>query len=323
MVVRQSELAHLVLFAALVGGVLSFGLSVLVGRTLTVPIGRLQRAAAAVGAGRLRGRLPEKRGDEFGELYASFNRMARQLRRARVQEVRTARVLAWGEMARQVAHEIKNPLTPIKLAIQHLRRAYSDNRPDFPDVLDRNVEQILIEIDRLTDIARAFSRYGAPPESAGPLERVAVSRVVQEALTLYRSGDAHIEYVDEVRTGLPHVVARTGELKEVLLNLIENARMATPPGGRILVSAHLDGNTVELRVSDTGEGIPEDQLEKVFEPHFSTRSTGTGLGLLIVRRLVESWGGTIAAESETGRGTTIRVRLMIARTDEEVSARDS
>ena len=321
MIIRQNELAHLVLFAALIGGVLSFGLSILVGRTLTVPIGRLQRAAAAVGAGKLRVKLPENGHDEFGELYRSFNRMARRLRRARAQEIRTARVLAWGDMARQIAHEIKNPLTPIKLAIQHLRRAYNDNRPDFGNVLDRNVDQILVEIDRLTDIARAFSRYGAPPESAGPLEHVRISRVVQESLTLYRSGDTRIEYVDEVRTGLPPVIARTGELKEVLLNLIENARLATPEGGTILVSAHLDGaNMVELRVSDTGEGIPEDQLEEVFEPHFSTRSTGTGLGLLIVRRLIESWGGTVSAESRAGHGTTIRVRLQIAK-DEVVAAR--
>ncbi|NIP78669.1 MAG: HAMP domain-containing protein, partial [Gemmatimonadetes bacterium] len=104
------------------------------------PIGELRRAAAAVGRGHFRVRLPDDRADEFGDLFASFNRMARRLRRARAQELRTARILAWGEMARQVAHEIKNPLTPIKLSIQHIRRAYRDRREDFEPILESNVE---------------------------------------------------------------------------------------------------------------------------------------------------------------------------------------
>ncbi len=311
-VIRQREMAHLILFAALVGGLLSLALSVAVGRALARPMGRLQRAAAAVGRGRLRVRLPEHTRDEFGQLFASFNRMVRRLQRARAQELRTARVLAWGEMARQVAHEIKNPLTPIKLSVQHLRRAHADGRADFGDILERSVDQILIEIDRLTEIARAFSRYGAPGESAGPLEAVSVEAVAHEALTLYRTGDPQLRYDDDIEATLPAVLARSGELKEVILNLLENARNATPAGGRIAVVAHRQNGAVELCVQDNGIGIPPDLLNRVFEPHFSTRTTGTGLGLPIVRRLVESWGGAVTAESEAGRGTTIRVRLQIA-----------
>src|SRR5690606_12876810 len=191
-------------------------LSVLVGRALARPIGQLRRAAMAVGAGRLRSRLPEQRADEFGELFTVFNRMVRRLRRARAQEIRTARVLAWGEMSRQVAPEIKNPLTPIKLSVQHLRRAYADGRPDFAEILELNVEQILAEIDRLTEIARVFARFGAPPEAAGPLERVDVGRVVEETLTLYRAGEGGVRYVTEVEADLPPAHARAGELKEVL-----------------------------------------------------------------------------------------------------------
>jgi signal transduction histidine kinase len=310
--VRQQEMAHLILFAALIGALLSLALSVAVGRALAGPIGQLQRAAAVVGAGQLRVQLPEQTRDEFGRLYASFNRMVRRLRRARSQELRAARVLAWGEMARQVAHEIKNPLTPIKLAVQHLRRAYSDRRSDFEQVLDRNVEQILVEIDRLSDIARAFSRYGAPPESAGPVAAVDVANVVQEALTLYRAGDAQLQYADDIEPGLPRVRSRPGELKEVILNLLENARAATAPPGRIAVTARRDSDAVELCVEDNGVGISAELLPRIFDPHFSTRTTGTGLGLAIVRRLVESWGGSVRAESEAGRGTVIHVRLLIA-----------
>ncbi len=308
---RQNELADVILFAALMGALLSFALSLAVGRTLAGPIGRLRRAAAAVGAGRLRVRLPETQGDEFGDLYASFNRMVRRLRRARTRERETARVLAWGEMARQVAHEIKNPLTPIKLSVQHLRRAHRDQRPDFGPVLEESVEQILDEIDRLTEIARAFSRYGAPEENA-PLESVPIRDVVREALTLYRAADDAIAYRDDVPADVPAVLARKGEMKEVLLNLVENARQALEDGGTITVRAVAADGRVDLSVEDDGPGIAPDLLPRVFDPHFSTRSTGTGLGLAIVRRLVESWGGSVTAQSEPGFGTAVRMRLQAA-----------
>ncbi|MBX6364847.1 MAG: HAMP domain-containing histidine kinase [Gemmatimonadetes bacterium] len=286
--VRQQELAHLILFAVLVGALLTLGLSVAVGRALTTPIGQLRRAAALVGSGRLRVHLPEDRRDEFGELFASFNRMTRRLRRARAQEIRTARVLAWGEMARQIAHEIKNPLTPIKLSVQHLRRAFADGREDFGRILEASAEQILKEIDRLTEIARAFSRYGAPAGSAGPLEAVDVAAVVHDALTLYSASDRNVAYIEAMEPGLPRVRARSGELKEIVLNLVENARTALDGDGVINISAReLPNGRVELVVQDTGPGIPPELLPRVFEPHFSTSSSGTGLGLAIVRRLVE------------------------------------
>ncbi|CAN5834150.1 hypothetical protein BH23GEM9_BH23GEM9_02630 [soil metagenome] len=307
--VRLRELSHLVLFAAVIGALLSLALSLAVGRALADPIGQLRRASAAVGAGSLRIRLPERAGDEFGELFASFNRMTRRLRRARARQLRTARVLAWGEMARQVAHEIKNPLTPIKLSVQHLRRAHRDRHPGFDEILDSNVSQILVEIDRLSEIARAFSRYGAPADAAGPLTPVEAPAVIAEALTLYRSGDRNVRYIDIVEPGLPAVQARSDELKEVLLNLVENARAALNGAGAITIRAQRYEDRVEIEVSDDGPGMPAELLNRIFEPHFSTRSAGTGLGLAIVRRLVESWGGTVHAESEFGSGTTIRIRL--------------
>jgi signal transduction histidine kinase len=324
---RQRELTHLILFAALMGGILSLALSVAVGRALSEPIGRLRRAAGRIGAGDLRVRLPGDRPDEFGELFASFNGMVRRLRRARARELRTARILAWGEMARQVAHEIKNPLTPIKLSVQHLRRTFGDRREDFAEILEESSKQILIEIDRLTDIARAFSRFGAPPEAAGPLEAVNVAAVVREALTLYRASDPGVSYADRVDPALPAACARPGELKEVLLNLLENARAALDGGGSVLVSAAEVDGEIELVVGDDGQGIPPAQLPRIFEPHFSTRTSGTGLGLAIVRRLVEGWGGRVAAESEPGEGTRIRVRMpaqdRLASDDASTAASDS
>jgi signal transduction histidine kinase len=303
--VRQRDFAHLVLFGILVGGVLSLVLSVLVGRTLAEPIGDLRRAAGAVGRGHFRVRLPEQRADEFGDLFASFNRMARRLRRARAQEIRTARILAWGEMARQVAHEIKNPLTPIKLSIQHIRRAYEDRRSDFDPILESNVEQILVEIDRLTEIAKAFSRYGAPEEVAGKTEAVDVAAVAREVLTLYRAPDRSVEYRLRLESDDTVAAARALELREVIVNLLENARAAVGEAGTVEVVVGTSGDHVRLEVRDDGAGIMPEQLPRIFDPHFSTRSSGTGLGLAIVRRLVEGWGGQVGAESEAGEGTVV------------------
>jgi signal transduction histidine kinase len=257
-------------------------------------------------------KLPEPKSDEFGQLFSSFNRMVRQLRRARAREVRTARVLAWGEMARQIAHEIKNPLTPIRLAVQHLRRAYRDGRGDFGELLDENVSQVLTEIDRLNAISRAFSRYGAPRAEAGPLGLVDPAGVVREALTLYRAGEPGIEYLDRLDSALPPVRARPDEVREVLLNLLENARDAVGDEGRVTVSGRSANGFVEIEVRDTGPGIAGEMLPRIFEPHFSTRSSGTGLGLAIVRRLVEGWGGTVEADSTPGVGTSLRFRIPTA-----------
>lgn len=229
-------------------------------------------------------------------------------------ELRTERVLAWGEMARQVAHEVKNPLTPMKLSVQHVLRAWDDRRADFDAILLRNADAILAEIDRLAAIAKSFSRFGAPGHAGGtPLEAVDVPSVVREVLALYRGSEGPVTFENAVRAPLPPVRARVKEMKEVLVNLLENARIATPLGGTVRVEAGVDlaGGGVRLQVVDTGGGIPEGLRARVFEPQFSTRSTGAGLGLAIVRRLVESWGGGVALESREGQGTRVTVALLV------------
>ncbi len=227
-------------------------------------------------------------------------------------ELRAERVLAWGEMARQVAHEVKNPLTPIKLSIQHVRRAWDDGRPDFEEILIRNADAMLIEIDRLAEIAQSFSRFGAPGDTVEPLTAVFVGDVISEVMTLYGSATSPVHFERDVAEGLPPVVGRNAELKEVLVNLLENARLASPEGTRVLVQARRgEADTVEVSVVDEGVGIPEDVLPRIFEPQFSTRSTGTGLGLAIVKRVVTAWGGEVRAASEPGQGTTVTVELPV------------
>jgi signal transduction histidine kinase len=214
----------------------------------------------------------------------------------------TARVLAWGEMARQIAHEIKNPLTPLRLGLQHLRRVRDERPAEFDRTFDETSGRILAEIDRLDTVARAFSRFALPADAASPLESLDLAATVEEAISLYKLDDSGAKVVLE-RGGSVTVRARRDELKEVLVNLVENARNAGARRVTLRVSA------ARLEVEDDGAGIAATDLPRIFEPRFSTTTSGAGLGLSIVKRLVEGWGAKIGATSVAGRGTTVRVEF--------------
>ena len=302
----QLDLALLLLLASLGGTFAAVAVAGAVARALGQPIEALRRRAIAIGR---REPIPDLRAPpaEFEPVFGAIEQMERDLveSEARLEDetARTARIVAWGEMARQVAHEIKNPLTPMRLGLQHLRRLGRDGRPDLPAQVDQTVERLLVEIDRLDRIARSFARYGAPPERTdGPLESVALDEVASELAQLFTLA-ATTPIVEVVGEAGPPVRSRREELLQVLLNLLDNARAA---GARRIVLRLAPG---ELRVTDDGSGIPAGQLERIFEPTFSTTTSGTGLGLAIVRRLVEGWGATISVESTPGEGSTFILRF--------------
>jgi two-component system, NtrC family, nitrogen regulation sensor histidine kinase NtrY len=217
---------------------------------------------------------------------------------------RAERVLAWGEMARQVAHEIKNPLTPMRLGMQHLRRVYRDQPADFDRTLEETAERVLAEIDRLDTIARAFSRFAAPAGDVQPLDRIDLGIVVGEVVQLYRLTEGGCAVGLVCRPGA-YGAARADEVKEVVVNLLENARNA---GARMV---DLTVGPGRITVTDDGSGIPPELLPRIFEPRFSTTTSGSGLGLAIVRRLVEGWGGRVEVESAVGQGTSVEVFLPV------------
>src|SRR5687768_8325457 len=234
-------------------------------------------------------------------------RLARDLELSRIEVARAERVLAWGEMARQVAHEIKNPLTPIRLGVQHLRRARMDPRVDFDKVLNENVGRILAQIDRLDETARAFSRYGTTPSELPPPESIDVAAILRDVVALERMGVGDVTWNLSGAEEPAIVRARSVELRDVLLNLFENARLARARKVDVALTRAADTATIEI--SDDGAGIGQADLPRVFEPHFSTRTTGSGLGLAISRRLLESWGGTIRIASEEGEGASVVLTL--------------
>jgi signal transduction histidine kinase len=237
-------------------------------------------------------------------------RLARDLELSRIEVARAERVLAWGEMARQVAHEIKNPLTPIRLGVQHLRRARSDPRVDYDTVLNENVRRILAEIDRLDEIARSFSRYGSAPADLPPAVPIDVAAVVKDVLGLEQMGDRVVKWQVRGADRPIWVMGRKDEMRDVLLNVFENARLA---GARnVEVALREEERRVTIETVDDGAGIPTAVLPRIFEPHFSTRTTGSGLGLAVSRRLIEAWGGEIGITSEEGKGTKVLIVLVRA-----------
>jgi signal transduction histidine kinase len=209
----------------------------------------------------------------------------------------------------------------MRLGMQHLRRARRDARVDFDRVLEENTTRILAEIDRLDEIARAFSRYGSAPERELPAEAVDVAAVARDVLELERMGQADVTWVGDVPEAPVLAAARARELREVLLNLLENARLAGARRVTLRVLPTAGGALLEVR--DDGSGIPAELLTRIFDPHFSTRTSGSGLGLAISRRLIDGWGGSIEASNTVEGGALLQVRLALPPGDRVSSVGDA
>lgn len=307
---RRRDLTFFVLFATVVGALGALWISGMAGQTFSRPIGELRAGALALAAGDREPRLAGDPPPEFEPVFNAFRQMARDLEAGRARDARAQRVLAWGEMARQVAHEIKNPLTPMRLGVQHLQRAKDDPRVDFRRAFDENAVRLLEEIDRLDEIARAFSRYGAAPDTQPAAERMDVAESVRDVIRLEQLGADGVVWEAKGIDAPALALARPTELREVLLNLLENARLAN--ARHVSATVAVREGQVVVSVSDDGHGIAAELLSRVFEPHFSTRTSGSGLGLAISRRMIEGWGGTIGVESVVGAGTTLTISLVPA-----------
>jgi signal transduction histidine kinase len=276
------------------------------------PVSRLMRATRRIARGEVDVHIATTASDELRRLVEAFNMMATELSRQRHELERTHRLEAWAEMARQVAHEIKNPLTPIQLNAEHLRRVHADRGKPLEPVLEGCVDAILSQVRLLRQIASEFSSFASSPTAR--LAPADLGELLAEVVRPYEAGaGGRVSFSLEVEPGLPLLLIDRTLIGRALTNVIDNALHAMPGGGalHVLAAAHLPEG-VELVVEDTGVGMDEEALSRLFEPYFSTKAVGTGLGLAIARRNVELNGGTITVTSERGRGTQVRILLPVS-----------
>ena len=300
-----------VLLSALVFILAGAGLGYTMAERIADPVSRLTRATRRIARGDFNVRVTSASSDELAKLVADFNQMATELQRQRGELERTNRIEAWAEMARQVAHDIKNPLTPIQLNAEHLRRVHADRGEPLGATLKDCVDTILAQVATLRQISSEFSNFASSPSVRRTV--VDTSELVAELVAPYHRGlpDGMTIQVTSA-PDLPPVEIDRALVARSLTNVIENALHAMPTGGRLTVEAAVRDGMVAIAVSDTGVGMDQEALERAFEPYFSTKARGTGLGLPIAKRNIELSGGSIAVTSRRDQGTTVEVRLPLA-----------
>jgi signal transduction histidine kinase len=307
---NRRVLSGFVLFS-LLGAALGYWMA----ERIADPVNRLTRATRRIARGDLDARVAATSSDELRRLVQDFNQMAADLKRQRTELERTQRLEAWADMARQVAHDIKNPLTPIQLSAEHARRVNIDRGRPLSPVLDNCVNAILTQVKLLRQISAEFSSFASSPTPRP--EPTAVPALIEEVVEPYRTGLAdRITITVGAAANLPDVTLDRTLFSRALTNIIENALHAMPGPGRLTIQAREHGangrRALVVETTDSGVGMDQDALNRIFEPYFSTKATGTGLGLTIAKRNVELNGGTIDVKSQRGVGTTVTIALPIA-----------
>ncbi len=283
-------------------------------RRVTVPIQALAEGTRAISGGDLSHRVDVEADDELGVLVDSFNRMTAELAsnkealdRSNRELVEAQRLAAWNEAARRIAHEIKNPLTPIRLSAERLLRKHQQRDPGIGKAIEEGVEIIVREVVTLQGMVDEFSRYARMPRPRpAPVD---LSRLVGDTLNLYRDLKPGVEVEGQVEDGASPAMLDAEQMRRALINLLDNAVEATEAPGKVTVSATRDDGHLRIRVADTGKGIPLASREKLFLPYYSTKGRGTGLGLAIVHRIVTDHHGSIRVEDNVPQGTVFTVEL--------------
>ena len=275
---------------------------------LTAPLKMLAQKIGHTNLLKTNDKIDWKRSDEVGKLVAEYNRMLDELKESVEKLASSERESAWREMARQVAHEIKNPLTPMKLSIQHLEKSWNEGAPEWEQRLKRFSASLIEQIESLSAIATEFSDFAKMPAPVN--ERLELNEVIQSALMLYK-GISAVNFSVVTDGERRMVYCDRKQLLRILNNLINNAVQAIGqnPEGQITITIAGSGKDHEIRVSDNGPGIPPEQKDRIFRPNFTTKSGGTGLGLAIVREIITSQGGSISFISQQGAGTTFIIIL--------------
>ncbi|UJR82049.1 sensor histidine kinase [Sandaracinus amylolyticus] len=316
---EQASLELNVQVLALATVVIALLLGLSIGGRVTRPLGELEKAAQRIGRGELDVKIDRASGSA-GATFSAFNRMAEELRSAQSRAKRAERVAAWRDIARRIAHEIKNPLTPIRMSIETMRRTKQRQHPDFDEIFDESTRTVLEEVERLERIVTEFSRFARLPRPQPT--SLDVREVVAQVVQLHSpGGDATITDTSPrlpikmtLANDAPRVRADRDQLTQVLVNLVQNALDAAQSkrGDEGHVEVEVEPTTdggVRVTVSDDGPGIPAEERARVLEPYYTTKARGTGLGLSIVDRIVSEHGGTLEIGESRRGGAQITFTL--------------
>ncbi len=314
----SAELARITSYIRMAGALAAAGgilLGILLGwwttRNITRPVQKLVTGAHKVASGQWDTRVYVFSDDEIGELAKSFNQMTSQLVDQKERLVQAERVAAWRELARRLAHELKNPLFPLQITVENMQRARATCPDQFDEVFDESSRAILAELANLKNIISRFSDFAKMPQPE--IQTVDLNEIAREVLNLFQSQLSRPDHPVRCETHLDGsagtIRADPEQIRRVLQNLVLNALDAMPEGGRLEVRTRDEGDGVVLEVSDSGIGLTQEERERIFTPYYTTKQHGTGLGLAIVQSIISDHGGRTSIESQPGKGTTFRIRL--------------
>jgi two-component system, NtrC family, nitrogen regulation sensor histidine kinase NtrY len=303
------KIAALVALAAIAIGLL---LSWWISKRITRPVEELANAARDVAAGRWETHIDVQGEDEIGQLAGDFNHMTRTLATQKEKLVQTERVAAWRELARRLAHELRNPLFPMQITLENLQRARQLGPAQFQEVFAEGTATLKAELANLNSIVGRFSDFSKMP--APNLSRVNVNETLRNAVRLFEPqftavGKPSITTEYFLNESLPEIDADPDLLHRAFQNLVLNALDAMPAGGNLTLRTTDRGDNVRIEVSDTGKGLTPEECSRLFTPYYTTKQQGTGLGLAIVQSVISDHHGTISVSSEEGQGATFRIDL--------------
>ena len=301
--------AALVAFAAIVIGLL---MSWWVSRRITRPVEELANGARDVASGRWETHIDVHGSDEIGQLATAFNDMTRTLASQKEKLVQTERVAAWRELARRLAHELRNPLFPLQITVENLQRARQLGPQQFQEVFNEATATLKAELANLNTIVGRFSDFSKMP--APQFTKVNLNETLRNAVRLFEPqftavGKPSIATEFFLSESLPEIDADPDLLHRAFQNLVLNALDAMPAGGTITLKSSDAGESVRIEVADTGKGLTPEECSRLFTPYYTTKQLGTGLGLAIVQSVVSDHHGSISVSSEEGRGATFRIDL--------------
>ncbi len=290
---------------------LAIVIAVVISGKITKPLRLIQKKFREIELGKKNEPISYESQDEIGSLVKEYNRMVAELSKSAELLAKSERESAWREMAKQIAHEIKNPLTPMKLSVQHLQKAWKDKAPNWDEHLSRVSKTLIKQIDTLSAIATGFSNFAQIPKANNEVVDIIV--IIKNSVNLFEDTKNIKVTIDLHQNKRVNVFADKEQLLQVFNNLIKNAIQAIPDNveGLIKIELFTSENTLKVKVVDNGKGISDELKDKLFTPNFTTKTSGMGLGLTIAKNIVENANGTIWFETEIGKGTTFFVELPV------------